>query len=60
MSPLDNPVWSALTTTHAALAVGAGDARRYPADITPMCGLRAPDAAGYAAHAAHHGSPPAS
>ena len=26
MTPLDNPVWSALTTTHAALAIGAGSA----------------------------------
>ncbi len=37
--PLDNPVWSALTTQHAALARIAGRARRYPADVAPFVGV---------------------
>lgn len=47
--PLDNPVWSALATTHAALAVGTGDARRYPPEIARLCAIRASDAHSYAA-----------
>lgn len=39
MHPLDNPVWSALTTRHAPLARIAGNARRYPADIAPFVGI---------------------
>ena len=46
-SPLDNPVWSALTTTHAALAIGDGAARRYPEEICPMVGIATTEAAGY-------------
>jgi len=46
-TPLDNPVWSALTTTHAGLAIGSGAARRYPADICPMAGIATADEAGY-------------
>ncbi len=48
-SPLDNPSWSALTTTHAEFAIGTGSARRYPPEVTPMVGLAAADAEGYAA-----------
>jgi predicted GNAT family acetyltransferase len=33
---LDRPVWSALTSRHAALAEGGALARRYPADIVPF------------------------
>jgi predicted GNAT family acetyltransferase len=40
--PLDNPVWSSLTTRHAHLAQGGALARRYPPDISPIAGL--PDA----------------
>jgi ribosomal protein S18 acetylase RimI-like enzyme len=39
--PLDNPVYAALTGPHAALARRSGYAVRYPADITPFCGLPA-------------------
>src|SRR6478752_7420680 len=39
---LDNPIWSALTTEHAALALGNGLARRYPADVSRLAGLREP------------------
>ena len=37
--PLDNPVWSSLTTHHASLARAAGRARRYPADVAPFAGI---------------------
>ena len=45
---LDNPIWSALTTDHAALAVGGAEARRYPDEIGPLSGMRAPSDAGWA------------
>ncbi len=47
--PLDNPIWRALTTRQSHLALGGGLARRYPADISPLAGLRAPEAANVAA-----------
>lgn len=31
---LDRPIWSALNTSHSALAQGQGLARRYPADVS--------------------------
>jgi ribosomal protein S18 acetylase RimI-like enzyme len=37
--PLDNPVWSSLTTCHASLALRAGRAGRYPADVAPFVGI---------------------
>jgi GNAT superfamily N-acetyltransferase len=43
---LDNPIWHALNTEHARLAVGSGRARRYPADVVPFAGLREPEALG--------------
>jgi ribosomal protein S18 acetylase RimI-like enzyme len=46
---LDNPIWNALTTDHAALAVGSGMARRYPVDIGPLSGIREETEAGWAA-----------
>ncbi|HVF33800.1 MAG TPA: GNAT family N-acetyltransferase [Candidatus Saccharimonadia bacterium] len=33
---LDNPVWAALTSAHAPLALGDVRARRYPADVAPF------------------------
>jgi ribosomal protein S18 acetylase RimI-like enzyme len=39
--PLDNPVYSSLTGPHAVLALRSGYAVRYPADVTPFCGLPA-------------------
>jgi GNAT superfamily N-acetyltransferase len=40
--PLDNPIWSALTTEHAHLAIGnRAQALRYPADIVPVAALAA-------------------
>lgn len=37
---LDNPSWSALTGHHAHLAEGDDLARRYPADVSPITGVR--------------------
>lgn len=36
---LDDPIWNALSTDHAALAEGGSLARRYPARIGPLSGL---------------------
>lgn len=47
---LDNPVYHALTGPHAALAVRAGRALRYPAAVAPFGALPAdPDDADWAA-----------
>ena len=43
--PLDNPVWSALTSRHAALALRAGDAARYRADVAPFVAVDRYDSA---------------
>jgi ribosomal protein S18 acetylase RimI-like enzyme len=40
--PLDNPIWSSLAGTHAPYAIGRGEARRYPAEMTSLMALRAP------------------
>ncbi len=49
LHPLDNPVWSALTTEQAPLAQGNELARRFPRDISPMCGMREVSDAAYGA-----------
>jgi len=49
---LDNPIWSALTTDHAHLALGGDSARRYPEDIGPLSGMPEQSEAGYEALAA--------
>jgi ribosomal protein S18 acetylase RimI-like enzyme len=46
---LDNPIWNALATDHAALAIGGADARRYPDDIGPLSGMPVESEAGWAA-----------
>lgn len=38
-TPLDNPIWNALTTEHQALAESEGLARRYPSDVSPLAGM---------------------
>jgi ribosomal protein S18 acetylase RimI-like enzyme len=41
--PLDAPIWNALTTEHARLAVGSSEsplALRYPADVLPMAAIK--------------------
>jgi len=45
--PLDNPIWSALTTEHASLALGDGHARRYPPAIGPLSGMASQTEAAY-------------
>jgi predicted GNAT family acetyltransferase len=37
--PLDYPIWTALTTTHQALAEGDARARRYPTEVTPFAAM---------------------
>lgn len=41
--PLDNPVWSSLTSLHADLAVTAGRAARYPSDVAPFVAIGSED-----------------
>jgi predicted GNAT family acetyltransferase len=38
--PLDNPIWHALTSTHAQLAEGDALARRYPLHLAPFAAVR--------------------
>jgi predicted GNAT family acetyltransferase len=40
LSVLDNPVWSALSTTHASFAEGDELAKRYPSDVAPFAATR--------------------
>jgi GNAT superfamily N-acetyltransferase len=49
LSLLDNPIWTALNTGHQHLAVGDTLARRYPAEIGPLSGLREDSSANYEA-----------
>ena len=37
-----NPVWSALRTKHRRFAISAGDACRYPAEVTPFAAVAVP------------------
>ena len=46
MAVLDNPAWSALTTNHAHLAMGAL-ARRYPLDMAPIGAIDRRDPAAF-------------
>jgi predicted GNAT family acetyltransferase len=39
-SLLDNPVWNALSTTHASFAEGDDLAKRYPVDVAPFAATR--------------------
>ncbi|QJW34843.1 GNAT family N-acetyltransferase [Cellulosimicrobium protaetiae] len=43
---LENPSWSALSGAHAHLAEGDDLARRYPADVSPITGVRSWDEPG--------------
>lgn len=47
MSVLDNPVWSALSTTHASFAEGDDLAKRYPVDVAPFGATRDQSAESY-------------
>ena len=46
---LDNPIWSALTSGHASLAVGERPALRYDQAYTPFVAVRDTSAASLAA-----------
>jgi predicted GNAT family acetyltransferase len=48
MHPLDNPIWHALTSTHAHLAEGDGLARRYPLHLAPFAAVREQTPEGFA------------
>jgi ribosomal protein S18 acetylase RimI-like enzyme len=52
-TPLDNPVWYALTGPHAWFAVGQGRARCYPRDMAPFSAIAEPTPAAYADLALH-------
>jgi predicted GNAT family acetyltransferase len=47
LSVLDNPVWNALSTTHASFAEGDELAKRYPVDIAPFAATRDQSAESY-------------
>jgi predicted GNAT family acetyltransferase len=47
--PLDNPIWHALTSTHADLAQGDALARRYPLHLAPFAAVREQTPEGFAA-----------
>jgi ribosomal protein S18 acetylase RimI-like enzyme len=40
--PLDNPIWSALTTQQSSIAIGGDLARRFPADKAPFGAFPSP------------------
>jgi GNAT superfamily N-acetyltransferase len=46
---LDNPIWNALLTDHRSLAVGKGQAKRYPSEIGPLSGMADQSSASYQA-----------
>ena len=52
---LDNPIWHALTSTHADLAEGDELARRYPLHLAPFAAVRqqTPEAFAALARALH-------
>ena len=47
LSMLDNPVWNALSTSHASFAEGNDLAKRYPVDVAPLAATRDQSAASY-------------
>jgi predicted GNAT family acetyltransferase len=49
LAQLDQPIWNALTSEQAAVAVGDALARRYPADIAPFAAIADNSAASFAA-----------
>jgi predicted GNAT family acetyltransferase len=53
--PLDNPIWHALTSTHAHLAEGNALAKRYPLHLAPFAAVReqTPEAFAALARALH-------
>src|SRR5271163_1542666 len=47
MHPLDNIIWTALTTRQAGLAESFGQARRFIPEVSPLGALREPTPEGY-------------
>lgn len=47
MHPLDNVIWSALTTRQAHFSEGSGEARKFVTEISPLAGFREPSAENY-------------
>lgn len=47
LSLLDNPVWNALSTTHASFAEGDEIAKRYPVDVAPFAATHDQSAESY-------------
>jgi len=41
MSPLDNPIWNALSSRHSVHAIGVNAAKRYPVAIAPFVAIAA-------------------
>lgn len=39
MSPLNNPIWNALSSRHSAYAVGGNAAKRYPVAVAPFVAI---------------------
>jgi len=58
MEALDNPIWHALNTHHATLAIGNEHAKRYPALVTPLAGMAGQDARAFDSLAAILGAQP--
>jgi ribosomal protein S18 acetylase RimI-like enzyme len=52
MHPLDNPVWTALSTLQAEFALSSGGAKRFPPEMTVLGGLQEPSDEAYAQLAA--------
>ena len=52
MHPLDNVIWQALTTRQAHFAVSFRSARRFPREVSPLCGFAEPSDESYTSLAA--------
>jgi ribosomal protein S18 acetylase RimI-like enzyme len=52
MHPLDNPIWQALTTTHAGFAEICNSARKFPPEVSVLAGFPEPTSENYASLAA--------
>ena len=48
MHPLDNVIWQALTTRQEHFAENFQSARRFPREVSPLCGFKEPNDDGYA------------
>lgn len=47
MHPLDNPIWQALTTTHASFAQTCHSARKFPREVSVLAGFPEPTQENY-------------